>query len=467
MHPDSNEIQTVSNMHGDGNRLRGDAGGRNEAEPASRIANMLNRSCHCINVDKDALRRTLETNLGKSGAYSSLLKSHPHLLAESPVFLSRDHVDQMTEIIESVESVVALKAYQNLVLEWAPEIGRKRHGPRGVFYGYDFHLTNDGPKLIEINTNAGGALLILHVANAQQACCPEVENFVVGSVDLSTLEQELIAMFREELHLQFPGRELRRIAIVDENPTEQFLGPEFILFRRMFEHHGIDATVVGPDKLVLRHGELHANGRAVDLVYNRLTDFYLQSPACAVLSQAYRDDAAVFTPSPYNHALYANKRNLTVFSDPDLLSQLGVDTKVVETLAAGVPSSVMVTEKNAASLWANRRQLFFKPVWGFGGKGAYRGSKLTRRTWQSILDSSYVAQELVPPSERLLIIDGNQRILKLDVRCYVYNGEVQLVGARMYRGQTTNFRTDGGGLAAAFTAPTIAGSGVYRAVSPS
>ena len=447
-------------MHSDSNRQRGDADECNETGSAGQLANLLNRSCHCINVDRDALRRTLETQLGTPGAYTRLLETHPHLLAESPVFISRDHIDQMAKIIKSIENLVALKAYQNLVLEWAPEIGRNCHGSRGVFFGYDFHLTNDGPKLIEINTNAGGALLILHIASAQQACCSEVENFIVGRVNLATLEQDLIAMFHAELQLQFPGRELRRIAIVDENPTEQFLSPEFILFRQMFEQHGIDATIVGPDRFTLRHGELHANGQAIDLVYNRLTDFYLQSPPCAALNQAYRDDVAAFTPSPYGHALYANKRNLTVFSDPDLLRHLGADAGVVKTLSAGVPSTVAVSNENAESLWADRRRLFFKPLWGFGSKGTYRGSKLTRRTWQSILDSDYVAQELVPPSERLLIVDGDQRSLKLDVRCYAYDGEIQLLGARMYRGQTTNFRTDGGGLAAVFTAPTTAGSGV-------
>jgi len=36
---------------------------------------------------------------------------------------------------------------------------------------------------------------------------------------------------------------------------------------------------------------------------------------------------------------------------------------------------------------------------------------------------------------------------KYDVRCYVYEGRVQLVIARLYQGQTTNFRTPGGGFA--------------------
>ena len=37
--------------------------------------------------------------------------------------------------------------------------------------------------------------------------------------------------------------------------------------------------------------------------------------------------------------------------------------------------------------------------------------------------------------------------LKYDVRCYVYEGRVQLLAARLYQGQTTNFRTPGGGFA--------------------
>lgn len=415
------------------------------------MSDLLNRYCHCITVDKDALGQTLDNDLGRSGAYSHLVDTHPNLLADSPVFVSRDQVDQMTKIIESVEIVSALDAYKSLVLERAPETGRIDHGPRGVFFGYDFHLTNDGPRLIEINTNAGGALLLLHVARAQQACCREVDNYVVGHVSLETLEQELVTMFRDELHLQFPDRELRRIAIVDADPSEQFLSPEFALFRQMFERQGIHALVVGPGEFTLNEGKLRARGETVDLVYNRLTDFYLQSPECRILEQAYRDGAAAFTPNPHTHALYADKQNLTILSDPDTLSRLGADRNTVDILSAGIPHSAMVTEENAESMWANRRRLFFKPVWGFGSKGTYRGSKLTRGKWQSILESDYVAQEMVAPSERVLILDGDQHALKLDVRCYVYNGKIQLLGARMYRGQTTNFRTEGGGLAAVFT----------------
>ena len=36
-------------------------------------------------------------------------------------------------------------------------------------------------------------------------------------------------------------------------------------------------------------------------------------------------------------------------------------------------------------------------------------------------------------------------VMKADFRCYCYNGKIQLVAARLYQGQTTNFRTENGG----------------------
>ena len=132
---------------------------------------------------------------------------------------------------------------------------------------------------------------------------------------------------------------------------------------------------------------------------------------------------------------------------------MGASSRAISVLSQAVPETVLVHADNADELWSARRRLFFKPVCGFGSRGTYKGAKLTKKTWLSILQSDYVAQELIAPSERLLVTDGARRSFKVDIRCYAYRGEIQLLGARMYRGQTTNFRTDGGGLAAVFTTP--------------
>jgi uncharacterized circularly permuted ATP-grasp superfamily protein len=292
-------------------------------------------------------------------------------------------------------------------------------------------------------------LLLRHLASAQQACCREVGDFFPGPRGIDAIEDMFVEMFRA----QRPDDELGCVAIVDEDPRAQYLHPEFELFQKMFANHGIDAIIADPGDFELKDEALIVDGRSIDVVYNRLTDFYLESPACTTLRAAYASGAAVFTPSPRDHALYANKRNLTVLGDEDMLRGIGASEKAIDTLSVAVPRTVVVSEDNADQLWADRRRLFFKPARGYGSRGTYKGAKLTKKTWSSILQSDYVAQELVPPGERLLVTDGTEHSFKVDVRCFVYRGEIQLLGARMYRGQTTNFRTDGGGLAAVFTTP--------------
>ena len=118
-----------------------------------------------------------------------------------------------------------------------------------------------------------------------------------------------------------------------------------------------------------------------------------------------------------------------------------------------------MTPINRDDLWSRRRQLFFKPASGYGSKAAYRGDKLTKRVWEEMAMGSYVAQALVVPSERCVAGLPEATVettaaaipLKADLRCYAYAGRVLLVAARLYQGQTTNFRTPGGGFAPVFT----------------
>jgi len=191
----------------------------------------------------------------------------------------------------------------------------------------------------------------------------------------------------------------------------------------------------------------------VDLVYNRLTDFALAEPASAALREAWLGGTAVITPHPRAHALYADKRNLVLLSDPEALRRLGADEATIAMIQAGVPHTEAVSAARADDFWARRRGLFFKPASGFGSRGAYRGDKLTRRVFDEILAGDYIAQAFVPPSERRVAVEGAPVDLKMDLRNYVYQGEVQLVTARLYRGQTTNFRTPGGGFAPVLALP--------------
>ena len=145
-----------------------------------------------------------------------------------------------------------------------------------------------------------------------------------------------------------------------------------------------------------------------------------------------------------------DKRNLVVLSDPKALRELGADAATVALLSAHVPHTEIVSAENAQQLWARRRSLFFKPWAGFGGRAAYRGDKLTRSVWDRIQQGDYVAQQLALPGERLIGSVIAPRALKFDLRAYADQGHVQWLSARLYQGQTTNFRTPGGGFAPLF-----------------
>jgi hypothetical protein len=416
------------------------------------LSETLNRDCYCIAVDGQALRAKLGAHLEDAPLADQLIDVQGNLFADSPVFLSQQHIHQMAELIRAVEEVVSNPAYRSSVLADAPVPIRQDFGPKGIFFSYDFHLGENGPQLIEINTNAGGVLLSLYQATAQQACCGDVTTFFGGKTEFADAEADLIAMFEQEWRLQRPDNTLHTIAIVDSNPSAQFLYPEFLLFQKLFERHGIEAIVADPEDLAVRENALWVGAKRIDLVYNRLTDFYLETAESAHLREAYRNDLAVVTPSPLNYALYADKRNLPIFSDSRRLNEFAVSDDAICALNQFLPTTVAVTTENADRLWKDRKRLFFKPATGYGSRGAYRGAKLTRRVWKSITQADYIAQNVVPPSERQLVVDGEKRSLKVDLRCITYAGKIQQLSARLYQGQTTNLRTEGGGLATVFTA---------------
>lgn len=430
------------------------ADGVGDAE--SRLAERLNRDCFCVGTDVPDLRRKLDQLIADHGVHQPLAESHPHLFAATPVFVAAGQMRAMRDVIAAVESVVATAHWQSQVLAQAPKIAHHPQQARGVFMGYDFHIDGNGARLIEINTNAGGALLNLAMAHAQQACCSEMLNvFATGSEPIAA-EKNVVAMFREEWRLAHGERPLRRIAMVDREPERQYLYPEFLMFQRLFGTHGIEVLILDPAQLSWQDGRLQHAGLDIDLVYNRLTDFYLEEPAHAHLAAAYLSDAVLLTPHPRAHALYANKHNLELLTDAATLRSWQIAESTIETLLRGIPRTLNVATFDREALWRERAQWFFKPASGFGSRGSYRGDKITHKVFDHILGSDYVAQALVPPSERAIDGESGPADLKLDVRHYVYQAEVLLSAARLYQGQTTNFRTKGGGFAPVYLVPAEA-----------
>ena len=422
------------------------------AAPAA-SAEALNRDCFCRTLNLARLREQLDADPSLQSMTDHIVQTRPNLFSGTVVFISKSVQALIEQAVTAIESVATLPAYQAQALARNDPVAQHAWGPKSVCMGYDFHLSPQGPQLIEVNTNAGGMLLNVALARAQEACCDELDWAFPSGARRDTLKQTIFDMFANEWRLQRGNQPWRNVLIVDSAPVAQYLAPEFELFRQLFTHHGIEAHIADPSELAWNGRQLLFAGAPVDMVYNRLTDFYLAEPAQVALRQAYEAGAVVLSPHPRAHALLADKRNLIALSNDALLAQWGATDADRQLLARCVPHTELVSADHADDLWARRRQLFFKPVASYGAKAAYRGDKLTRRVWDEILRGGFVAQALVPPPARLIEVDGVQTDLKFDLRAFTYAGQVQMLSARIYAGQTTNFRTVGGGFAPVIVVP--------------
>lgn len=354
--------------------------------------------------------------------------------------LPKNIIEQMQNLITAVEKVITISNEKN-----NNRSNIRNDNLKGIFMGYDFHLQNNNenknitPKLIEINTNAGGAFLNLCLLNA---IYKNDKNNVADK-----LANEFVAMFKNEFAIFSNNQKnLQTIAIVDENPSEQFLYPEFEICQKILAKNNIQTIISSPENLSIQNNNLYYNNSIkIDFVYNRLTDFYLRSNAKNnALLTAYQNDFAAISPNPKIYDLYANKNNLINLSNADFLDNLNIDNQSKNILLKHIPKILKVKNNDTEYLWKQRKNLFFKTAEGYGSKAVYRGDKLTKKVFAEIIESdAYLAQEIIPPSEHLL--KNINAVMKADFRCYCYNGKIQLVAARLYQGQTTNFRTENGG----------------------
>jgi len=161
--------------------------------------------------------------------------------ASTLIALEAEHFGAIERTIALLFQLAHSPAHQALLDADADPAQRHSPGNFGVFMGYDFHVTPHGPRLIEVNTNAGGALLNgLHTAslcNPEQLAC-----LCSNLLPVETIEQKILETFTAELAaVRGTQAKLAHVAIVDDRPREQFLYPEFELFQRLFAGAGIEA----------------------------------------------------------------------------------------------------------------------------------------------------------------------------------------------------------------------------------
>lgn len=355
-------------------------------------------------------------------------------LSPAAVAVPRADLRRMLRLVRLLDRLAVTPAYRAAVAPLVPEAARFDPGHAAVMMGYDFHLTPAGPRLIEVNTNAGG-LLPAWLAGHADSPLPD------------RLKRRLFATFAAELWAQSQGALAPpcRIAIIDETPAQQFLYPEMQAFAELFRERGVKAAVVDPGDLAASAQGVFLDGERIDLVYNRHCDFYLDTPELSGLRAAYLAGSVCLTPNPFTYALLADKRRLVQWRDAGLLADCGVTAEEQALLAEVVPACLLLADADRDQLWRDRSGWVFKPVDRFGSRGVLVGEKMTRGRFEQLEPATTLVQRLVSPSTTEVPGFGP---MKTDIRLFAYRNRILGVTARLYRGQVTNLRTEGGGFAA-------------------
>lgn len=305
-------------------------------------------------------------------------------------------------------------------------------GHDSVLMGYDFHLSPSGPKLIEVNNNAGGLWL------AWQARYPGHKDFN------GRLQQQLVKMFLNEYALwrQDPQARPHTIAILDEQPTQQFLYAEMQAFAALFKGYKLNTVIVDPAELTATANGLSYQGVTIDLIYNRHCDFYLQSSALAAVKKAWLAKQVCLTPNPHTYALLADKQRLVDWSTPNYLTQLDLPNRTRALMERTLLKTRLLATQAAALVWHERKNLVFKPTTAYASRGVYLGKKITVNKFAELDTNTTLIQDYAAPS---LYTSADGQDFKMDFRLFVYQRKILSVAARLYQGQVTNLRTEGGG----------------------
>jgi len=345
--------------------------------------------------------------------------------------LPRSALKQMIHVVRDLQTLCEHPGYANNHLNLTPN-AQINSSHYSVLMGYDFHMTEDGvAKLIEINTNAGGLWF------SDRSYHPSITQFS------AKLAQHLLNTFLADYRLfhRDPKAIPQLIAIIDQNPQEQFLYPEMQIFAQLFEQAGIECIVIDPSEVEEKNSRLYFNDKAIDLIYNRHCDFYFHTAEMALIAKAWQQQSVCITPNPKIYGLLADKQRMTNWCKADFLESL-LPTKNAQRLRRALPKTHLLSELNQGDLWGQRKQWVFKPLNGYASRGVYVGDKLTKSKFNNFNPEETLIQERIKPSITLSP-DGEK--FKTDFRLFTYRKQTLAVSARLYQGQVTNLRTINGG----------------------
>lgn len=357
--------------------------------------------------------------------------------------------------------VERLAAFLGLPEEEWPWLALDPGPPDVVLARLDALLTPEGPRFLEINSDAPAGFGYGDRMSEIFAALPGFRRFrervpVRYQLSSPALVESIREAFRSWAEIGAP-----RVAIVDwrEVPTR----PDQEILREEFEAAGVPCALVDPRDLTLSSGRLLSPEGPVDVVYRRavLSEVLARESEVRGFLAAYRAGAALFVNS-FRCRLSEDKGFFAILTDEQHAALMSPEER--ELVGRYVPWTRRVEERRTQRrgetldlvpfILARREELVLKPAHGYGGQSVLLGDETAPLEWEravsQALTGAFVVQERVaiPEEEFPVLEDGRVRLEALKVNTnpfYVAGADVGAV-TRASRASVINVGAGGGSL---------------------
>lgn len=169
----------------------------------------FNSKCNCDTINTDKLYEIQREIFKDTNEVFDFYK----YFSPSPTSIAKSSMIKIETFLKAFYDVMKKKTVQEIFLkELNLQFKKQFKGENtgGLFLGFDFHETEKGPQLIEINTNAGGLIINSILYKVQNECCdiPYSENTLSNA---SNWKELFFSYIINEWKMSFPIGNLKHL----------------------------------------------------------------------------------------------------------------------------------------------------------------------------------------------------------------------------------------------------------------
>ncbi len=265
-----------------------------------------------------------------------------------------------------------------------------------LFARPDILLTHSGPKVVEMNvTPSLGGLGICdrYVQTWRQSSLCQA----MSQAGLELAAPPMGEIWGEVVHRYRRARGAHRpvmLELIDdpaENPEENFARPDFL---QVAEQAGFQVVTARPIDVRFQPDGVYVGQQKIDVVFTDLVfseqlEHGISSDFFAALAQAEAQRQLDVFSIPASCALYDNKANLALLSDPAFAARFTPSERAL--IQRYIPPTFLLSEQTLARAQQERAQLVLKPGLGLCGHKVVFGYACTEQAWRAELDTQLAA----------------------------------------------------------------------------